>query len=176
MFFLCFIRYLSIWISLQRQNIQSRGIRRSYQLQSSRILPLGPNCPLCSPCQSQKPLWNTNALEHFCQRESPKQHGKDIKKKSKWNPGSSDHCGRNYYLRRKLLNPALAAVPEVTQVPFLLLSLEALGAKTYIIFALGEQRIIFLTTEGWPSLPHHQITVWNSWACKEGLGSHLTLC
>lgn len=60
-----------------------------------------------------------------------------------------------FYLRRKLLKPGLAAVPEVTQVEPLLLSQEgtvALGAKTF--FALAPQRVIFLTTKGWSSLPH----------------------
>lgn len=69
----------------------------------------------------------------------------------------SVHCGRNlFYLRRKLLKPGLAAVPEVTQILPLLLTQEgavALGAKTF--FALGAQRVIFLTTEGgsFPSSP-----------------------
>lgn len=38
-----------------------------------------------------------------------------------------------------ILNPALAAVPEVTQVQFLLLSLEALGAMTYFSLHWGKK-------------------------------------
>lgn len=146
------------------------------KFRAARILPLGSNCPLSCSCQSHgnhcetPEPWNTSA------RGNPsKKHGKGFEKKSKWIPGSSDHCGRSYDLRRKFLNPALAAVPEVTQIQFLLLSQEPLRAKTYSFSALCFlQRVIFLMTEGWFSLPHHLINDWNSWACKEGLGSHLT--
>lgn len=133
MFFSCFIRYLSIWITLQRQYIQSRGISRFCKLQSCQDFTFGVKLLIVLLLSKPwKPLWNTSALELFCQRESPKKHGKDLKKKSKWNPGSSDHCGRNSHLRRKFLNPALAAVPEVAQVQFVLLPQEALVAKTFI--------------------------------------------
>lgn len=141
---------------------------------AARILPLGSNCPLSCSCQSHgnhcetSMPWNSSA-----RGDLPKSMEKILKKKSKWNPGSPDHCGRSYYLRRKFLNPALAAVPEVTQVHSLLLS-QRHWEQRLICVALGEQRMIFLKKKGWSSLPHSQINDWNSCAWKDGLGSHLT--
>lgn len=87
MFFLCFIRYLSIWITLQGQHIQSRGIRRSYQVQSCQDFTFGVKLPIVLFLSKPwKPLWNTRALEYFCQRESLKKAWKRFWKEKQMNP------------------------------------------------------------------------------------------
>lgn len=72
MFFLCFIRYLSIWITVQRQYIQSRGILGGpISFRDARILPLGSDCPLSWSCQSHGKPWETPGPWHTSARGNP---------------------------------------------------------------------------------------------------------
>lgn len=81
-----------------------------------------------------------------------------------------------FYLRRKLLKPGLAAVPEGTRVPALLLPQEGTGSKDHFFFFCTRcTKSNFLTTKGWSSLPCCRLNDGNSWECYDGLGFHLTL-
>lgn len=145
---------------------------------AARILPLGSNCPLSCSCQShgnhcETPVPWTLLPEGILQKGWKRfWNGKQMKPrlfrslwKKLWSqkevpepcPGC---CAWGH------TNSVSAPLPGPTGSNDLFF---------FFFFCTFLQRVIFLMTERWSSLPHHQINDWNSWACRDVLGSHLTL-
>lgn len=178
MFFLCFIRYLSIWITVQRQYIQSRGMLGGpIRFRAARIVPMGSNCPLSCSCQSHgKPWETTGPWDTSARGNPPKSMEKVLKRKA-----------NETQAFQITVEETIISEGSSWTLPWLLclkshkfsfcFSLGRHWEQTFFFFffALGEQTVIFLMTEEWSSLPHHQVNDWNSRACKDGLGSHLSL-
>lgn len=117
---------------LCKGKIQSRGIRRSYQLQSCQDFTFGVKLPIVLFLSKPwKPLWNISALELFCQRRSPKKHGKDFKKEKQMKPRLSRSLWKKLLSQKEVPEPCPGCCAWSHTSSLSAPLPEALGAKTY---------------------------------------------